>query len=116
MRIEYLARKKYIKNAEAIYQSFHESLYNVKKTFTDSTIYADFAIKFNFYYSFNYANEIKFWNQRNDHMVNQILNYSKQFEGKKIVVLTGLNHKYYLQDKIRGINKTNIQVVDLVSE
>ncbi|MBA4260219.1 MAG: hypothetical protein C0446_13725 [Chitinophaga sp.] len=159
-RREYIARKKWVKNAEAVRQSFHDNLYNVKKTILDSTIYADFVKKHNFYYSFfdsstlsrlnqkdmidmsrelknkeesvilplgkkylsdsllvnNFLNEIQFWNERNDYMVKQILYYSKQFEGKKIVILTGLNHKYYLQDKIRDSKKSNINIVELVNE
>lgn len=160
IRIEYKARKKYIKTAESIFQSFHDNLFNVKKTNFDSTVYAEFANKYNNYYSLfdtsslrsinkkdmidmcrdiknleesviltlgkkylsdsllvnNYAKEIQFWNQRNDHMVNQILYYSKQFEGKKIVVLTGVNHKYYLQDKIRNSKGSNVKIIDLAND
>ena len=159
-RIEYVARKKYIKNAEAVRKSFHDNLYNVKKTILDSTIYSDFANKFNFYYSFfdtstlsrinqkdmidmsrdlkdleervilplgkkyindsllvkNFAKEIRFWNDRNDYMVKQISNYSKQFAGKKIIILAGINHKYYLQDKLRDPKKSNVRIIDLVYE
>ena len=158
-RIEYKARKKYIKNLEYVRQSFHDNLFNVKKTNIDSAIYAEFAIKHNYYYSLfdtstlgrinrkdmidmsrdiknleelvvlplgkkyisdsflvnNFSNEIQFWNQRNDHMVKKILYYTKQFEGKKIVVLTGLNHKYYLQDKIGDSKKSNVKIIDFAN-
>ena len=63
----------------------------------------------------NFSNEIQFWNQRNDHMVKKILYYTKQFEGKKIVVLTGLNHKYYLQDKIGAAMKSNVKIIDFAN-
>jgi len=140
--------------------SFHDNLFNVKKTNTDSTIYAEFSSKHNKYYSLfdtsslirinrkdmidmgrdiknleesvilplgkkylsdsslvnNYAKEIQFWNQRNDHMVNQILYYSNQYAGKKIVVLTGVNHKYYLQDKIRNAKGSNVNIIELSND
>ena len=158
-RIEYKARKKYSKNLESVRQSFHDNLFNVKKTNIDSAIYAEFANKHNYYYSLfdtstlgrinrkdmidmcrdiknleelvvlplgkkyisdsflvnNFSNEIQFWNQRNDHMVKKILYYTKQFEGKKIVVLTGLNHKYYLQDKIGAAMKSNVKIIDFAN-
>jgi hypothetical protein len=160
VRIEYKARRKYINNAESVRQSFHDNLFNVKKTNIDSAIYAEFANKHNYYYSLfdtstlgrinrkdmidmsrdiknleelvvlplgkkyisdsflvnNFSNEIQFWNQRNDHMVKKILYYTKQFEGKKIVVLTGLNHKYYLQDKIGDSKKSNVKFIDFAND
>lgn len=159
-RLEYKARIKYLKNIEAAIQSFHDSLFNAKKTFTDSTIYADFANKFNYYYSLfdtstlgrinrkdmidrcrelknldeavilplgkkyisdsslvnNFSNEIQFWKERNDYMVKQILNYSKLYKGKKNVILTGVNHKYYLQDKINDLKKNHIKMVEFFNE
>jgi len=64
----------------------------------------------------NFFNEIQFWNYRNEHMVNQILNYSKQFAGKRIVILTGLNHKYYLQDKLGDQKENNVKIIEFVNE
>jgi hypothetical protein len=154
------SKKTYLKNRIAIKQSFHDNLYSAKKTISDSTIYADFATKHDFYYSFtdtsslgrinrkdiidkgrelyyleekvilplgkkyisdtllvnNFSNEVQFWNERNDYMVNQILNYSKQFKGKKIIILTGLAHKYYLQDKLSELNLSNLKFIEFTSE
>lgn len=154
------SRKNYLKNRIAIKQSFHDNLYSANKTISDSTIYADFATKQNFYHSFidtstlsrinqkdivdksrelyyleekvilplgkkyisdsllvkNFSNEVQFWNDRNDYMVNQILNYSKQFAGKKIIILTGLNHKYYLQDRLSNPKKSDVRIIDFVGE
>lgn len=64
----------------------------------------------------NFSNEIQFWNYRNEHMVNQILNYSKQFAGKKIIILTGLNHKYFLQDKLSGPKESDVKIIEFVDE
>ena len=157
-KIEFLARKKYIKNSPAIKQSFHDNLYNATKTFSDSTIYADFANKHNFYYSFldtltlrrinqkdiidksrelyyleekvilplgkkyisdslivnKFSNEIQFWIARNEYMANQILKYSKQFQGKRIVILTGLNHKYFLLDKLSEPKGQNLEIIEFM--
>ena len=63
-----------------------------------------------------FYNEIQFWNDRNEHMVNQIIKYSKQFAGKRIVILTGLNHKYYLQDKLSDPKKSDVKIIEFVNE
>ena len=34
---------------------------------------------------------MKFWDKRNHAMTDNILNYSKQFQGKKIIVLCGFD-------------------------
>lgn len=64
----------------------------------------------------NFSNEIQFWKERNDYMVKQILNYLKLYKGKKIVILTGVNHKYYLQDKINDLKKNHIKMVEFFNE
>jgi hypothetical protein len=42
--------------------------------------------------------------------------YSKQFAGKKIIILTGLNHKYYLQDKLSDPKKRDVRISEFVGE
>ena len=64
----------------------------------------------------NFRNEGKFWNDRNEHMVNQIIKYSKQFIGKRIIVLTGLNHKYYLQDKLSTSERNDIKIIEFTDD
>ena len=64
----------------------------------------------------NFSNEVQFWNDRNDYMVNQILYYSKQYAGKKIIILTGLNHKYYLKDKLNDRKKNDVKIIEFVVE
>lgn len=39
-----------------------------------------------------------FWRERNEKMANNIIEYIQEYPGKRIVVLTGLLHKYYLMD------------------
>lgn len=154
------SRKDYLKKLVVEKDSFYERLYNAKKSISDSISYADFAYKYNSYYSIidtstlgrinqgdiihqsqdlyhleeevilplgrkyisdslivnKFANEIQYWNYRNEHMVNQIINYSKQFLGKRIVILTGLNHKYYLQDKLGNQKGNNVKIIEFVDE
>lgn len=64
----------------------------------------------------NVKNDIRFWEDRNKYMVNAILNYSKQYAGKRIVVLTGLNHKYYLQDILSDPKIKDINIVEFPHE
>jgi hypothetical protein len=150
------SRKHYIKNLELVWDTFHDRLYNAKKSISDSIIYADFAHKNNLYYSFietstlsrinqgdiidqsrelkyleeevilplgrkyisdslvvnKFASEIQYWKDRNEHMNNEIMKYSKQFADKRIIILTGLNHKYYLLDKLKGRKGSDVRIIE----
>ena len=75
-----------------------------KKYITDSLVIKQFE------------EELKFWIARNNYMVNHIKNYIKQFPGKRIIVLTGLNHKYYLQDKLSEFKDSVIKMIELEGE
>lgn len=59
-----------------------------------------------------FENEVNFWIARNDHMTRQILQYAEQFAGKRIVILTGLNHKYYLQERLRTQAASTINLTE----
>lgn len=48
-----------------------------------------------------FTDDLFFWQQRNLYMVKQIKSYIRRYPGKRIVVLTGLNHKYFLIDQLR---------------
>jgi hypothetical protein len=55
--------------------------------------------------------EIEFVNKRNETMMKNILKYSRQFEGKKIIVLCGFAHKNYLMRNLSKISgKENFEV------
>jgi hypothetical protein len=69
-------------------QETQEILPLAKKYIADSLLVKEFE------------NEDNFWIARNNYMVSKILQYSKQFEGKKIIVFTGLYHKYYLNNEL----------------
>jgi hypothetical protein len=43
-----------------------------------------------------------FWVRRNEEMIRNIVRYSKEFRGKRIVVLCGYEHRYYLGEKLKG--------------
>jgi hypothetical protein len=57
-----------------------------------------------------YEDDLDFWIARNDYMVKTIVGYAKQFEGKRIVVLTGHFHKYYLQPNIAAKAGDNLVI------
>ena len=46
-----------------------------------------------------------FWTFRNQTMVSNIIQYCDEFKGKKVVVLTGAMHKYFLMDGIAARQK-----------
>ncbi|HVG13628.1 MAG TPA: hypothetical protein VM935_01670 [Chitinophagaceae bacterium] len=47
-----------------------------------------------------YLDDQIFWELRNMYMARQIRTTASEFRGKKILVLTGLNHKYFLLDEL----------------
>ena len=63
-----------------------------------------------------FEDELKFWIARNNYMVKQIKNYATQYPGKRIIILTGLNHKYYLQEKLLEQKESAIKMIELESE
>lgn len=50
----------------------------------------------------DFKEELSFWTARNDYMVKRILEVARNQNVKKIIVLTGLAHKYYLVDKLKN--------------
>ena len=58
-----------------------------------------------------YLNERSFWEARNSYMAAQIERIASASPRKKIVVLTGLAHKYILEDKLN--NKIGIRLMKL---
>jgi len=61
----------------------------------------------------NFQNEVKFWIARNTYMVKQIKSYVNQYEGKRIIILTGINHKYFLTDELLEDHNINIRLNEL---
>jgi hypothetical protein len=54
-----------------------------------------------------YKKETTFWSERNDFMVNQIISVAYKQKGKRIIVITGISHKYYLLDKLNRFSTTD---------
>lgn len=54
------------------------------------------------YYDF-YKDDGEFWDIRNKRMIANITNYTKAFKGKKVLVLTGRMHTYYLTDGLKPL-------------
>jgi hypothetical protein len=55
-----------------------------------------------------------FWIARNEHMVGRIRRHAERHPGKRIVVLTGLFHKYYLADRLAEGQGRALSVVEPV--
>ncbi len=152
-----ISRANYIKEKIRIHDIFFKKLDEAKKSYIDSTNYANYTSKGNNYYTAfgnlslleinkptyyvtagelfqleqeyiipiakkyitdtslvnAFESEMNFWIARNNYMVEQILKYSKLFEGKRIVVLTGANHKYYLMDKLKKQADVNKVLLEL---
>lgn len=47
-------------------------------------------------------------------MVNQIIKYKNQISGKRIIVITVLEHKYYLLDKLSEKKLNNATFIDFL--
>ena len=60
-----------------------------------------------------FEEELIFWEARNNYMVQQIQSFAKQFEGKRMMILTGLNHKYYLVDKLTEQENSTITIKEI---
>lgn len=55
-----------------------------------------------------------FWDLRNNSMAINIIRTSYQHKGKKIVVLTGVQHKYYIKELLEKYNDGNYEVIDFL--
>ncbi len=51
-----------------------------------------------------------FWDLRNQTMANNIYNIAQQHSGKKIVVLTGFLHRYYLIKELKKLNNGSFEI------
>lgn len=59
-----------------------------------------------------YEQEQKFWIERNDFMVARILEQIKKHPGKRIVLLTGNNHHYYLKEGLLNQSEVGIHFTE----
>jgi hypothetical protein len=51
---------------------------------------------------------ITLWDKWNEHFLEKIQQAIKEHEGKRILVTVGLNHKYWLMDKLTGSDNTDV--------
>lgn len=49
------------------------------------------------------------WLERNKIMVNNILKASKEYKGKRLVVITGSEHRYILRDLLKDVNSIDLK-------
>jgi len=57
-----------------------------------------------------------FWDVRNNTMTLNIIKKAFEYKGKKIVVLTGVQHKYYIKELLEKYDDGNYEVVDFLNE
>jgi hypothetical protein len=60
----------------------------------------------------DYQAEVLFWTARNDYMVKKILSVAAANEGKRLAVITGLAHKYYLRDRLAQSSRLIFQELE----
>jgi len=58
----------------------------------------------------------KRWAQRNKNMAQLVLEAIKDHEAKRVIVLTGCEHKYIIEDHLRDAGLTLLQLEDFLSE
>jgi len=56
---------------------------------------------------------LNFGKSRNRYMVQKILDIASAYKGQRIIVLTGLIHKYFLIDELNKQTKINLKLLDL---
>ena len=60
-----------------------------------------------------YISDLNFGKARNRYMVQKVLDIASSHKGKRIIVLTGLSHKYFLIDELNKQTKINLKLLDL---
>jgi hypothetical protein len=60
-----------------------------------------------------YISDQYFREARNRYMVNKVLAISSAQQGKRIIILTGLSHKYFLIDELNKQTKMNLKLLSL---
>ena len=63
-----------------------------------------------------FKEELFFWVARNDYMVKKIKEISSSQKEKKVIVLTGISHKYYLVHKLNNQPGINLNLNNLSSQ
>lgn len=67
-------------------------------------------------YAEGYNRFCDFWDLRNKTMAKNIIMMAKKYPGKKIVVLTGYFHRYYLLSELSKANKNTFTVLEFYSK
>ena len=60
-----------------------------------------------------YISDLNFGKDRNRYMAQKVLDIASAHKGKRIIVLTGLSHKYFLIDELNKQTKMNLKLLDL---
>ena len=101
--LERINRKDFTDLTRIIYNLEKNSIQNLNNKYITDTALVNW-----------FNDNINFWIKRNNFMSKQILSYAELYKGKNIVVLTGLDHKYYLLDKIKESNIAGLEIIEFV--
>jgi hypothetical protein len=63
-----------------------------------------------------YIADLFFWIARNEFMVKKIQGFMDKYPGKRIVILTGLNHKYFLTDGLLADKQRTFVLKELADQ
>jgi hypothetical protein len=116
---QYLRESNYYLNTimnETLEKLNRPEIYNLQKTISekDQGIILSLAKKYLSDTSLIMAfqEQQEFWILRNNYMVRMISNYAVANKGKKIVILTGLSHKYFLVEKLSVKQYSNLKLLE----
>jgi vacuolar-type H+-ATPase subunit E/Vma4 len=86
--------------ADSIYATKHRYLFSTFLKFTETIP----ALK---QFKEFWVWRLEFWHKRNKAMAKNIINYAEEFQGKRIIVITGSEHRYYLRNELKKSQKQN---------
>jgi len=52
----------------------------------------------------------EYWDKRNQAMAKNIIKYAEEFQGKRIIVTTGFEHRYYLRNELKKSQKQTFEL------
>lgn len=106
------------------FTAYSNSLYEYLSSYWDSPAAvnsaetdAHFEVKHRFQNALFGAKEAKVWNDWNSYFLAQILNAAKENKGKRILVLVGAEHSYWLRQHLRNNQEINfLEVRELLKD
>lgn len=86
-RLEDINKKDIIDSSRILYKWDREKILPLSRKYVTDSVLVQ-----------KYEAELDYWEARNEYMVKRIQEYIDKYPEKRFVILTGLNHKYFLTD------------------